>query len=237
MANFRYKYLPPTIRAYGNWGSIDHYAYGGINKDILDLLIRLPRDRKIAFLDHYRSAYGEGAAKYADNTLSSWSQGWVRQSENTRLRLIRIAPKVLSPQERLEIVSKLHDAYRKDISEKHHFTVYIGMDKDYEDKLNQVMDSLCQKPGSVELPDRIRKRIDWLCNDDSVLCRKLLSEVETQQSFLLAEAAKIEIQNILQKLKNSSNDIVGHHKITFPYGTIEIDIRNPSLLKKLFSIF
>lgn len=185
----------------------------------------------------YRQRHGDKAADYLEEAWPKWQKGSTRVSVQTMERLVDLVPRVITDGERYLILKKLYDASREAQMTTRHVNFTLGRDRsEAESLLWKYASELVAKPRNHQLPEHVRKRMRWVCNEDSNLARRLMAAVEEELSSRISSAAQVELARLV-KLLQSSERIEGNHSIKFPYGTIVVSVRQKSFLEKLGDVF
>jgi hypothetical protein len=217
--------------------SSETMGLGGIDGDVLRLFNDLDLSRKCEMFRHYGRAHGASAAKYALNKMSDWASGSVTASGQTRARLLALVPKVLSESERYELLKKLYAVFRANDSESHSITVLLGHAADFRQKILELATRLCNKPSLFQLPVHVQSRITWVCDNDSIVARKLMAAIETEESISIARAGQEDVARLIQRLSSTEAAVEGVHTLIFPYGRINVHVRKPNLFEKIGKLF
>jgi hypothetical protein len=211
-----------------------------VDEDILLLLYQIFRKggsplRQLK--QSYRTRHGDKAADYLEEAWSKWMKGSTRVSVQTMNRLVDLVPRVITDGERYSLLKKLYDQSRAAHMTTHHVSIVLGRDeRQGKLLLRKYADDLVAKPRGHNLPDHVKKRMNWVCNDDANLAMRLMAAVEEELSASISKAANLEVDRLLRLLRTSER-IEGEHSIEFPYGTIVVSVRQKTLMEKLGDVF
>jgi len=213
-----------------------------IDDDILLLLYSMvgstsDRARLKSLFISYRKKYGNGAGDYIETALYKWKSGVTKVSNQSINRLVDLVPTVLTEIERYNLLKKLYKSSAKKITENKYYIIIIGNDNsNVLSEINKDVAKLIKKPVLLELDSYVKSRMSWVCNEDSILARKLMATIEKEESVLVAQAAQLELKNIITIIQGNSN-CEGSHKIVFPYGNLNIRIRQQNIIEKIAKLF
>lgn len=205
-----------------------------IDEDIVRILFSLNNTRLATFFREYEKVYGESSARYAMKVFSSWKNGVTRYSASSIRKFIQIVPKVISSEERYDIVKKLYEKSKRKSS--YCFEIVLG---DYQ-RLNAIVatfNGLCAKPFDHDLSDEFKHLMKWLCDNDAAAANKLLSAFDAENSLLVSKAANKEIYNLINRISKLDGSAVGTHVCNFPFGSVTITVRQPTIFEKIARSF
>jgi hypothetical protein len=147
----------------------------------------------------YRSNHGASAADYATEALPNWRSGQTKM--------------------RYKMVSDLCKHHRKTKS----ITIRVNIDKPEEGlkELEIALEVFYTSSILMTLPDHVMETLTWLNDDDAIVARALLAQVEKVEADKVREIAKKnreEIRSLITN-KNISNF---RENIIFPNGILTI---------------
>ena len=236
------------MRRYYRRRSFDFYGYNkseraeakrglvGIDEDVVRIFNGLEGPKRESLFCHYKT-HGRGAASYARNTIADWAHGTVKPSAKTLSRLLDLVPKVLDQNDRYDLLKKLYDGHRSAHQENHSLTVVVGRDAAFRQQVTDLAVHLCSKPDTHTLPTYVQKKIDWVCDNDSVVARKIMAAIEKEHSFAIAAAGRVEVENLVRRIEGMGQSLQGTHTIKMPYGTITVHVRQPTLFERIGKFF
>lgn len=207
----------------------------GLDNDIIERVFRLGPYEIGQFFRLYEARFGKKDADYAISAFPLWKSRVRGISGMNARRFIELAPKIFSFDDRYDIVSKLYEKTRR--AESHYLTVVIGIHEGAFQEIEKLYVRLCQKPLEHEWPDKVKRFVSWICDEDSSAAKALITAIETQLSILTVKAARVEIDRLAMAVKNIETAHSGNHTIRLPYGTISICIRKPTFVEKLKKLF
>lgn len=190
------------------------------DSELVNLLLSLDEKSLNELFKLYKNKFGRGAAYYARRTYLKWKAGRVRPNRQTFERFFVQLPKVMSYDLKCEVLRKLMQEYAaKDVYE---LTVSVD---DWEEKLTPLIKTMTEKAYTAALPHLIEEKLQWLAEDEMQIARKILRNSQIEEgkiavSMLRREIADIE--NLLEKTKGKSRVT---HRLKFPYGTINLEIK------------
>ena len=106
--------------------------------------------------------------------------------------------------------------------DNHNLTVYID---DWETTLEPLVKKVIEKPYNSRLPMQIENRLKWLAYDDMEVARRILAESKVQEGKIAVSMLREEFENIEYILDNTKGKHKITHKLKFPYGTINLEVK------------
>lgn len=190
------------------------------HKEILKVLLGLDDEKLGELLELYKQEFGAGAARYARKTYRKWEKGEVKPIKQTFERFMIHLPKVMDFDLKCEVLRHLMEEYCA--RDNHNLTVYTD---DWEKTLEPLVKQLIDKPYTSRLPKQIEDRLKWLAYDDMEIARQLLAESNVQEGKIAVSMLEEEFKNIEYLLANTKGKRKVTHKLKFPYGTINLEIK------------
>lgn len=192
-------------RIYANQQAIEHVeAYralerklGPIVNDVRKEFFSFHSFQLVNLLDEYELKYGNKAAEYARETMPKWKSGQTKMSGQTAERLLNLVPRYLTYDSRFHMVQKLCNHHAPKIDR----TVSINPENinaglaEVEDHLNNLLSEL---PTIKWLPDYVSETVKWLNDDDVIITRGMLAEIDRKRADLATITAKSCLQDIRQ---------------------------------------
>lgn len=209
----------------------------GIDDDVLRIFSGLIGINRTNLFIHYEKAHGRPKANYARETMSDWANGTVKASGPILTRLLALVPKVLDENQRYDLLKKLYDGHRGSHQESHSLTVVVGHSLSFRQHVTDMGTRLCKKPDTHTLPKYVQEKIDWVCDNDSAVARKIMAAIETDYSMAIAAAGSAEVENLVSRIQSLDMSAEGTHTITFPYGVITVYVRKPNFFEKITKFF
>lgn len=191
------------------------------HKEILKVLLGLDDKRLGELLELYKQEFGKGAARYARRTYRKWESGEVKPIKQTFERFMVHLPKVMSFDMKTELLRHLMEEYCA--RDNHSLTVYTD---DWEETLEPLVKQVIDKPYNATLPKQIEDRLKWLAYDDMEVARQLLAESKVQEGKIAVSMLREEFENIEHLLENTKGKKRITHKLKFPYGIINLEIKH-----------
>jgi hypothetical protein len=167
----------------------------------------------------YRSNYGASAAEYATEALPNWKSGRTKMSGQTMERLINLVPKYLTYDQRYNMVSRLCKHHRK----IKHQTIRVNIDKPEEGlkEFEAGLESFYASATLMNLPDHVIETLTWINDDDVIVARALLAQVEKVEADEVREIAKKNREEIRRLITNQGISNF-RENIIFPNGKLTI---------------
>ncbi|CAN5303857.1 hypothetical protein BH20ACI1_BH20ACI1_01930 [soil metagenome] len=190
------------------------------HKEIMEVLLGLDDEKLDELLELYKQEFGKGAARYARKTYRKWESGKVKPITQTFERFLVHLPKVMDFDLKCEVLRHLMEEYCA--KDNYDLSVYTD---DWEKTLEPLVQKLIDKPYNANLPKQLEDKLTWLADDDMQAAEDILKKSQVEEgkiavSMLRQEFA--EIENLLEKTKDRSKVL---HKLKFPYGTINLEIK------------
>lgn len=216
--NYQSRPYSAAIAHVQKYNDLSH-RLGPIVDDMKKTFFSLSDENFYHLMLRYRSNHGASAAEYAIEALPNWKSGLTKMSGQTMERLINLVPKYLTYDQRYKMVHGLCNHHRK----KETVTIRVNIDKP-EVGLKEfeiALESFYSGAILMKLPDHVMETLTWLNDDDAVVARALLAQVEKVEADKVLEIAKKnreEIKSLITN-KNVSNF---RENIIFPNGTLTI---------------
>lgn len=208
-----------------------------IDSDVLQIIYGLDDRKLVDLLAAYERAHGKKAADYMDETLPKWKSGKTGVSGQTASRLINLAPKFLTRDQRYGLLKRLYDMNKRFNQERHEVAVVLGHTPNAVREIEAAMQKLCSKPSSNRLPEDVQDTVLWVCDADSVAARQIMAAIETEESVLVASAGRSEVDRLMGLIARMDRSAEGTHYMQFPYGTLTVTVRQPTFFEKLGRAF
>jgi hypothetical protein len=190
------------------------------NAELIRALLSLEEEPLNDLFTLYKEEFGQGPARYAQQTYRKWKAGEVRPNRQTFNRFLIYLPKVMSFDLKCEVLRKLREEY----CAKDHYQLTVYTD-DWKESLTPLVKSIVAKASTAELPQPIAGRLRWLSDDETHLARALLAESQTHESKNALSLLQQEFSNIEQLLDTATGRSRIIHTLKLPYGTITLKIK------------
>jgi hypothetical protein len=207
----------------------------GLDNEIIAKLFSLGAERREMFFGIYENAHGSKSVAYARETWVAWASKRTGISGQNAERFIALAPQVFTFEERYELVATLYAKTRR--SESHCLELVIGYSEGAIQQLESLLERLCAKPSEHTLPDSVVQFVAWIAENDAVISRRLMAAIETEQSLIIAKAARVEISRLVAAVRSLDQSITGSHSIEMPYGRVTLNVRKPTFFEKVKQFF
>lgn len=200
-------------------------TFGGIDRDIERLFLRLPPEDLDDLLEVYGEEFGRSAANYARSTYPKWKSGSVRMSGQVAERLLTLVPPLLAMDVRIELVRRLRAAnFRK--LHRHVQTTPEG----WREALAPVVREVLDHGSTAAIPDAVKSRIAWLADGDTAAAEALLQasdEDDAISRLVYLESEFRRIDELLSQLDKYQRSV--SHTIELPQGSIRVNIQPPKV--------
>jgi hypothetical protein len=148
-------------------------------------------------LKRYGEIYGEPARAYARDTIPKWRSGAVEMSGMVAKRLFALLPPFMPAEQKSRIVEAIWRQYGPH-SKKY---IYIGPDSDPEAVLASLEAYFTNVNVLYPIPDTLKKRFDWLSDNDAVAKERLLNHFMDQQRQVAIAKARLYVPVMLAGMK------------------------------------
>ena len=189
-------------------------------RELMRVLLGLDDTSLDKLLSLYKGQYGTGAAHYARKTYRKWEQGKVRPQRQTFERFLVHLPKVMSYDLKCEVLRHLMETYGT--KDDYDLTVYTD---DWGKVLEPLVKKIIDKPYNSSLPKQIGNRLLWLADDEMEVAKAILKQSQVEEGKIAVSMLRQEFRNIEELLANTKGKRKVTHKLKFPYGTINLEIK------------
>jgi len=194
--------------------------YGGIDKDILDVLYNLSSYDLDKFWFYYGKSYGDSAVRYGRKTYPEWKTGKRRPSADTLERMVQTLPSSLRFDDKFELLRRMRIRHRKLDSHKLSVTTNNWMQS-----IAPLVSDTIRKAYAQDLPEHIKQRLNWLSEGDVQAATTLLAAAEVREGQIAVKLLRQEFANIQKILSTVGERLVITHTIQLPYGSITLKIK------------
>lgn len=176
-------------------------------------------------LQRYGEIYGEPARAYARDTIPKWRSGTVEMSGMVAKRLFALLPPFMPAEEKNRIVEAIWRQYGPH-SKKY---VYIGPDSDPEAVLASLEAYFTKVNVLYPIPDRLKKRFDWLSDNDAAAKERLLNHFMDQQRQVAIAKARLYVPMMLAGMKADEGRQISKFSHTVFVGNHQVQIQGDPL--------
>lgn len=188
--------------------------------ELVRMLLNIDEEASEKILTLYKNQFGKGAARYAEKTLEKWKTGKVSPSRQTFERFFLQLPKVMDYDLKCRVLRHLMEEYGA--KQTYELTVYTD---NWEEVLEPVVKEIIDKPYTAELPAPIREKLLWLSEGEMQIGETLLKRAQVEEGKISVSMLRDEFAEIENLLKNSKGKLKVNHRLKFPYGKIDLEIR------------
>lgn len=188
--------------------------------DLIKTFSNLEKESFDEILKLYKNQFGRGAARYARKTFQKWKSGKVRPNRQTFERFLIQLPTVMSYDLKCEILRRLMVEFCS--KNDYQLTVYTD---DWETTLEPMVKRIVDNSYTVELPRLIEKKLEWLANGEMRTAQKILRQTQIEESKIAVSLLRTEMSEIEKLLVEIKGESRVTHRLKFPYGTINLEIR------------
>jgi hypothetical protein len=190
------------------------------NAELVRVLLNLEEQSLEELFELYKQQFGQGAARYAQQTYKKWKTGKVRPTKQTFNRFLINLPKVMSFDLKCEVLRKLREAYCA--RDNYQLTVYTD---DWKQELTPLVQTVLRKANEAELPVELCRRLAWLADDDVQVAGAILANSLARQSLDALGLLDEEFSNIERLLDNAPGRGKVTHILKLPLGSITLNIK------------
>jgi len=189
-------------------------------REILKVLLELDEKPLAELFDLYKQQFGAGAARYARKTYQKWKTGKVQPNRETSARFLAHLPKVMDYDLKCEVLRHLMEEYCA--KDDYRLTVYTD---DWEETLEPLVRKIIDKPYTAQLPREIEEQLRWLAEGEMQTAQEILRRSQVEEGRIAVSMLREEFANIAHLLENTKGKSRVTHRLKFPYGTIDLEIK------------
>jgi hypothetical protein len=202
---------------------------GPIVTDVKEAFLNLGNSDFNLLLAKYGELFGQSAQDYALQTYPKWRAGQTKMSGKVAERLLNLLPPYLKFEHRYAMVEKLCNHH----ATKQYRSVKINLKKPEAglDELNRSIKEVLEISAVSEkyLPEHVLNTINWLNDDDMVISRQMLAEIDRKRNAKSLTLAEKEFQNVMEQVKNVKGEASFSQRIEIAGGTIVVSAEKKSL--------
>lgn len=176
-------------------------------------------------LDHllrrYGETYGESARQYARDTIPKWRSGAVQMSGMVAERLFDLLPPFMPAEQKNAIVEVIWKQYGPH-SRKY---LYMGTDSNPEAILNSLEAYFNNVNVLYPIPSALKRRFDWLSDNDAVAKERLLNHFMDQQRHVAVAKAGLYVPVMLASMKDDQERRISKLSHTVFVGNHQVEIK------------
>ncbi len=219
MASRRYNYGHHAAIAHvQKYNDLSH-RLGPVVDEMKTAFFNLSEENFNHLMQRYRSTHGAKAADYATEALPKWEAGITKMSGQTMERLINLVPKYLTYDQRYKMVYGLCIHHRK----KESLSIRVNIDKPEAGlkEFEKALESFYTNVTLMNMPDHVMSTLTWLNDDDAIVARALLAQVEKVEADKVREIAN-KNREVIRSLINNKHISNFSENIIFPNGVLTI---------------
>ncbi|MGD9561895.1 MAG: hypothetical protein AB7F88_06720 [Pyrinomonadaceae bacterium] len=190
---------------------------------LVRVLLNLPESTVIDLLDMYKSEFGPGPARYARRTFRKWREGRVQPATQTFDRFLVHLPKVMSYDQKCEILRHFMEEY----AAKDEYELDVTTE-DWDVKLDPLVRHIIDKAFTAQLPIEVERQLKWLGDGDMQAAQSILRTSQAEEGRIMVSMLRDEFQAMEDLLNQRHLKPRVTHVLEFPYGTIKLNIRRAS---------
>jgi hypothetical protein len=207
--------------------------------EIEDIFLNLDDNVLENLLFRYKKLHGDSAYNYAKKTYPKWKNRKVKFSVQTAERLVDLVPRYLKLNKRFEFVEKLVIHYSNKNSQYHAISIDLDNIDIGINNLRKIIENYLSNQFSAmqNLPTKLIDTISWINDNDMIVSRKILDEVNNKINNNTAILAKQELLHLIEISKNNDK-IKSSQSIELIGCRINVEFKKLTGFKKLIkSIF
>ncbi len=172
-------------------------------------------------LEQYARLYGESAEQYARATIPRWRSGSVHMSGMVAERLFGLLPPFMQADQKNKIVEAIWKSYGPRSSKY----IYVGPDSDPEAVATVIEGYFDNVNVLYPIPDRLKKRFDWLSGNDATAKEWLLNHFMDRQRSVAIAKARLCIPMLIEGMKGDEARRIGKLSHAVFVGNHQVEIR------------
>lgn len=223
---------------------VDELPYDA-KKFLLDKVFSFPDSQWYRYTAELGRIYGTGVEEYANETRWDWRSGITKPSGKTTNRIVKIAPKFLSQEDKNHLVSLIAKKYLVSPSKSHDCYVF-EVDKPLAPQLEEAKKGISEfaKPRQAQMPaipDKLFGSMTWLYENDAKAVQAVLAVMDAQKANTIDTITLRSVPSTLNTITEFYNsETVGEiqTKLKFDRGTYSLSISRrppPGLFESLFN--
>ena len=173
--------------------------FAGFDDDVRNLFLNLPASQLQRVLANYEEAFGRGARQYAQRVYKKWKSGEVMMSGDVSVRLLLLLPPLLSFEQKFALVTKLWEKTQP----KRILKLIVTPGTDFEGLRQKIWTAVVRQHGSC-IPDRIKRVLAWLTEDDVIAAEALTKEISLRRNRMLLDILRVELLRVLDNAELAS---------------------------------
>lgn len=213
---------------------VDELPYEA-KKFLLNKVFNFPDSRWYKYTAELGCLYGAGVEEYANETRWDWRSGITRPSGKTINRIVKIAPKFLSQEDKNHLVSLIAQKYLVSPTKGDGYYIFQA-DKPLAPQLEEAKKEINDfvKPRQAQmpaLPDNFFGSLTWLYENDAKAIQAVLALMDAEKANAVDAITLQSVPSALTKIVEFYNsETVGNiqTKLKFDQGTYSLSIsRDP----------
>ena len=193
---------------------------GGKDKDVKEFFFNIDGAELARILDVYEQEYGKSPREYAESALPQWKSGRTKMSGLVASRLFSLLPKYMSITDKLSLAESLW----KHIGPRSTRYIYIGKQATAEEVRSLVKSELDQLTTSWTIPDRMKKRFDWLAGGDVEVEQRLLAHIIELERNQSRQSATDLVTEFMQRYESQRSNSLALFRHTVSVGNQKLQI-------------
>lgn len=214
-------------------------------KFLLNKVFNFPDSQWYRYTAELGFLYGAGVEQYANETRWDWRYGDTKPSSKTINRIVRIAPKFLSQEDKNHLVSLIAQKYL--VTPSKSSEVYIfHVDAPLAPQLEAAKKGISEftKPRQARMPampDKFFGSLTWLYENDAKAIQAVLALMDAEKANAVDAITLQSVPSVLNKIEEFYNsETIGevNTDLKFDRGTYSLSISRrppPTFFESLFN--
>lgn len=194
---------------------------GHADESVKNAFFALSGSARDYLLRRYGEIYGESARQYARDTIPKWYSGTVQMSGMVAERLFDLLPPFMPAEQKNRLVEAIWNQYGPH-SMKY---VYIGPDSNPEAILASLEAYFNNLNVLYPIPSALKKRFDWLSDNDAVAKERLLNHFMDRQRHAAIASACVNVPMMLASMKADEGGRISKLSHTVFVGNHQVEIK------------
>lgn len=212
---------------------------------LLDRVFNFPNSQWYRYTAELGRIYGAGAEQYANETRWDWRCGDIKPSGKTKDRLLRIAPKFLSQEDKNHLVYLIAKKYLASPAKSNDYYTF-QVDKPLAPQLEEAKKEIEEfaTPRQAQMPaipDSFFGSLTWLYENDAKTIQAVLALMDAQKANAVDSVTLKSVPSVLNKIEEFYNsETIGNIQtdLKFDKGTYSLRISRqppPGIFESLFN--
>lgn len=196
---------------------------GGSDKDVKEFFFSLPAGELRQILNEYGEKFGRSALEWAEHAMPKWRTGRIKMSGLVASRLFSFLPKHMGWEAKCKLVEKLWLKYAPRSNKQFE----VLPEDTAEVIVSRVEQYLLGLNLGHSIPDTLKKRFNWLAQNDVTAYQRLLNHALEYDRALSLAAVRREVPIIINSARSAGfSNMRVRRTITVGGHSIEISCKS-----------